>query len=612
MSSKNTHKNKGDLIIDGSLHPFVPSSLLLHIPTSTSTFIMAIVKTLLVAVGTIAAVVVAFLFGALHHNQPHHRLIITTLSPLLPHLEPLFTAFNVNLQRNPTIKLEEKFRVHKLPDAQHLSAYFDKQPPTYLDQRDSQELEYEYCEAVFPSKENWKRPENHNLKLQRTVTIFRHGDRTPVRKFPFAEHGVQYQCDKGIWPKHIIDHQHFSKEGLTWNGTCNVGQLTSRGTRQLSSLGKRFREVYFSNSADLGMWWLNDEKKRVDPNDMETYEQSIDDAIYIRSTDVPRTIESAHHFYTGLLPILVHNHFKTPNMFHRFVIYPLTIDSLTDPPSYMCPSLHKLVASHPGKDHAEDSKNEIIHKLVDSLVTKSSIKDEAAWEWIKELKADYFFDAVNVRRCHGQRSADHGMCFVVNNQQETEQKHCISQADSKKLVQIALEEHHHHHFGVADRDWGLKLSRVRTGFLVGEILDMLVNGTAAPLKSATPSATNDNSGSNAKKRAFFLSAHDSSISAMLGVLVRASPQLDTNVFLSWPPYASSLTFELWKDENANINNNDDDNEWVRIVYNGKVLDFDWFYLDGKPKVDGMCRMSTFLKALEKFIIHESLQDICFS
>jgi hypothetical protein len=251
---------------------------------------MALVKKLMFSVVTLSAVVIAFLYGALLHHHPHHRLIVTTLSPFLSDLDTLLATWGVSLHLNVPMtsqKQSKEPRNHKLPEAQHLSSYFEKEPPAYLNDRDNQELEYEYCEAIFPSKDNWKRPANPNFKLQRITTIFRHGDRTPVRKFPFAEKRVQYQCDKGIWPKHIVDDYHFTKEALAWNGTCTVGQLTSRGKRQLSSLGKRFREVYFSNDPALGMWWLNEDGHGVDSNNMDAYEQSIDDAIYIRSTDVP-------------------------------------------------------------------------------------------------------------------------------------------------------------------------------------------------------------------------------------------------------------------------------------------------------------------------------------
>ncbi|KAJ5076752.1 lysophosphatidic acid phosphatase type 6 [Anaeramoeba ignava] len=129
------------------------------------------------------------------------------------------------------------------------------------------------------------------LKLVQVIT--RHGDRVPIYKLPGED--VVWNCEFSEFEttstnnsqtsQHINRVFHLSylpNTGLL-NGNCSAGQLTKLGSDQQFKLGQKFREIYVNQ--------LNFISNNFDRNQ-----------IYVRSTDVPRTFQSAESLLLGLFP----------------------------------------------------------------------------------------------------------------------------------------------------------------------------------------------------------------------------------------------------------------------------------------------------------------------
>lgn len=96
-------------------------------------------------------------------------------------------------------------------------------------------------------------------------------------------------------------------------GNCQRGQLTKRGAEQHLALGRAFRDVYIKKQHLL--------PGRFDPT-----------LVYLRSTDVPRTLQSAMNFVSGAFP---------GTLAHVIPIATMERDTETaDPSGKFCPALN--------------------------------------------------------------------------------------------------------------------------------------------------------------------------------------------------------------------------------------------------------------------------------
>jgi acid phosphatase len=127
---------------------------------------------------------------------------------------------------------------------------------------------------------------NEEKKLLFAVDLIRHGDRTPVIEIPGAPHH---------WP-----------EGL--------GQLTPLGMQQEYNLGKKFHHRYI-------------EQEKLLPR---SYHPGI---IYVRSTDVDRTLMSAECVLMGLYPLgsgpFLHSSFLMNSFALPFGFQPIPIHTVS-------------------------------------------------------------------------------------------------------------------------------------------------------------------------------------------------------------------------------------------------------------------------------------------
>jgi hypothetical protein len=125
-----------------------------------------------------------------------------------------------------------------------ITLYFNK---TENDEQDF----YDYCAAAPFVRAN---PPEHVTLLAVNV-IMRHGDRSPVRFFPFAEQGSSYPCKPS--GKQGGKHEELIGKGVIWEGGCSEGELTIRGVEQLETLGRNMKSAY----GDIRqIYWRSSEK----------------------------------------------------------------------------------------------------------------------------------------------------------------------------------------------------------------------------------------------------------------------------------------------------------------------------------------------------------------
>jgi len=119
-----------------------------------------------------------------------------------------------------------------------------------------------------------------DLKLVMVQVVSRHGDRAPLRPLPL-NHTADWDCSDVLRVLHIVPpsagemyERRYIKDRQRMPGTCHAGQLTSLGVAQMKSVGEWLRHKYVTQLALLS------------PN-YHPHE------VYVRSTDIPRTIDSA-------------------------------------------------------------------------------------------------------------------------------------------------------------------------------------------------------------------------------------------------------------------------------------------------------------------------------
>jgi len=148
---------------------------------------------------------------------------------------------------------------------------------------------YDYCQApgISPSQNTT------GLVLQLVQVVTRHGDRTPTQLLPI-ENEV-WNCSLNwldifsddtsnieVQPQRLYRRTYLPNRELL-PGNCSLGQLTEKGIQQHLQLGSQLRSLYV--------------------DDYEFLPSQLDlDTIWVRSTDVPRTFQSAMANLWALYP----------------------------------------------------------------------------------------------------------------------------------------------------------------------------------------------------------------------------------------------------------------------------------------------------------------------
>lgn len=133
--------------------------------------------------------------------------------------------------------------------------------------------------------------------LLRVSLITRHGDRTPINEMPMSvNRNVVWNCsnnmvESDVWlPDAQLPERAWRKQYIpnveVLPGNCKSGQLTVVGAQQHQALGRALRSLYVDTLHVLP----------------PTLDSTSSAALYFRSTDIPRTIQSAWNLVEGAWP----------------------------------------------------------------------------------------------------------------------------------------------------------------------------------------------------------------------------------------------------------------------------------------------------------------------
>lgn len=337
----------------------------------------------------------------------------------------------------------------------------------------------EYCHgnASFVSLQ---RPGFSLLKVQ---LMTRHGDRTPINTMPRTELEVEWDCDLDFVASDTLINpmqmsgravrKAYMKNRESLPGNCALGQLTSIGAAQHQMLGKNFRRLYIE---ELGFL----------PSQINTT------IMFLRSTDVPRTILSAYNFLEGVYPS---DENPVPgNMLHLHVVED-PMDNSGGSNTLLCPKLAELFK----KQQSSPDYVSYYNRTVAPLAKKYT----QVWNLTSPISSSYMHklnDIMRSRYCHGLPLP-------------------MDQADAEALM---TAESYLSNLEVSSPQI---LSLSQYSFL-REWVDRF-NDTTDVTRFA------------------LYSAHDTSIREFLMALHAAT--LD----LHWPPLAGHVALELWSDAAGN-------------------------------------------------------------
>ncbi|KAI9005267.1 histidine phosphatase superfamily [Gaertneriomyces semiglobifer] len=408
----------------------------------------------------------------------------------------------------------------------------------------------DYCQAEYPNPDEYSKPENADLLMATVVT--RHGDRSPIAVLSFEN--VTWQChvptltfpfpDFSVAPQHQIFTDvrlRISEDNpfktAMWAGSCSPGQLTGRGAIQHVKLGNHLGKIY---------------------------EDLLYKGLYVRSTNKGRTIQSAESNLAGLNSALREHHGSAltepvtkkvsgghasedyPSYPYPVAIHTLPVELETMHPNLLaCPRLKQLWHDREGhdpewsqfiKDHAQLKRD--LDNIMGDL-----------WESPDYRSFDHYFDSIAARTCHRKSLP----CSPTTHE-------CVTEDLAKAVFKAGQWENERLFFTSPKRD---EIIRISIGSWLGDVL----NGLEAWALNKP------------QRHTFaFHSGHDTTIGPLLGALGA------TGTDRRWPAYASNVVIELWKkkeDDNATQN---EKQLFVRVLYNGKVLqsevcDMSWCPLD---------------------------------
>ncbi|KAG0025824.1 hypothetical protein BGZ82_009818 [Podila clonocystis] len=410
---------------------------------------------------------------------------------------------------------------------------------------------YSYCQAPFPNSDTHPEPKVNGSVLTSVQMFIRHGDRTPTSAID-ADVNVTWDCDNlgsyiytsaenhldpgnsikltnAVARQVIVSPRKspFSRYG--WKGSCTPGQLTPLGAQQHRTLGATLREIYVNRWKFL--------PAEFDPS-----------ALYVRSTDVWRTQQSAESLITGLyLPQVIEGR---PPVFDMEVV-PSAVEYMKIN-SHLCPKAKKLERAIKGSAR---------YKQVQAAARDVS---EEAREIIGPDAS--LQDTVLPRLCHNLKP------YCEDGQPDR----CITPAIGDLVsTKSALETAALYRDAPESREY----LRLGMGPLAKDIVDNFV--------TATQRTTVFRRSSSTVPQFKLYSGHDTTIAPLLGLLESAD--------MRWPPYASNLIFELWTAPSGE--------RFVRIFHNGNVMQTTtkWCNLE-------WCPMSQFAANMEKYIPQDILDE----
>ncbi|ORX88855.1 phosphoglycerate mutase-like protein [Basidiobolus meristosporus CBS 931.73] len=400
-----------------------------------------------------------------------------------------------------------------------------------------------YCSATTPTAETYSVPKG--VELRHVQVIVRHGDRTPISILPQqSKYNVLWNCTNEAPEFSYLKLQNFetsqtyglmldnsnanpfSKEYIT--GTCMTGQLTPKGMRQQQNVGKKLREIY----VDL-LGYLPRTLNR----------RNLQKAIFVRHTEKTRTKQTAIALVSGLYPKE-----KLQGRLGIPLFYlPEQIETMIYQ-SGLCSRLAKLQEAMLNEKRYNEywGSQQEVKKKMDAILQTTTTPAYQGRSLVR------YMDAFRPLTCNNYPLP----CSLDNSNQ------CIS---DEMAVRSFVGNDFEAAWTMRDSPLSHEANRLGIGLFLSELRRSIHNSLGKGLKSP------------AKMEIF--SGHDTTVQPILGVL-RADD-------FRWPPYASSLIFELWQDKHTGA-------AFLRVLYNGDVL--------RSPVCDfNLCPLETFLSQIDHYI-----------
>jgi hypothetical protein len=270
-------------------------------------------------------------------------------------------------------------------------------------------------------------------------------------------------------------------------GDCSEGQLTAQGAEELRVLGADFANAYISTG------FLS---TTLDPSQ-----------VYVRSTNIDRTFESAINLMLGLYPVTD----AVCTLADVLNIY--TLDELTEnmyPPSTgQCPKLDAIIAARFQQPDWQQRINAMkpTAQYLESLwkLPPGSITDWTA-----------FLDLFEARLYAGAPPLVGITQTIIDSVLNTSSYELHAMGDS------------------------LEAQRLGIGRFIGEILTNIKNKISGSIT----------------QKFYLLSGHDTTVGPVLSAFQAFAP-------FGWPPYASHIVIELLSDSSSNY--------FVTVTYNSQKL-----------------------------------------
>jgi len=345
---------------------------------------------------------------------------------------------------------------------------------------------YSYCEADLPTTPS----PPQNFELQFAQILFRHGDRTPVNTFPVE---IRWNCDLQelynhqkvpfpfVNPKRLFRKLYLPGRNVL-PGTCLFGQLTIKGADQHQKLGIAFAQKYKNIVTDANTT-----------------------TIWVRSTDVPRTLASLQNDMAGWFGYIQEDAISPVDVYTMDI----ALENMTPNPK-TCPRLAEI-AIELTKTPEYIKHSQQVQPLLNALCNLLGITPTyfAGNFWMAVM------DILEARKCWG-------MPYPAG----------ITDDTIDQIMENAEWESEFPNYFNESLTLGM-------GPFLSEVLQNFQTYIQKP--GTTP-------------RVYLFSGHDYSISVFTALL-NVTDHL-------WPPYRSHLEMELWKDKSTQ-------QYYVRFEYNGK-------------------------------------------
>ena len=365
-----------------------------------------------------------------------------------------------------------------------------------------------------------------SFKLLQVFMLARHGDRMPAYSFPSLFATPRLNCSlPEVWDEVVLEKNKGFKvkdiskpdsesvplisarqKKLKRNQPCDIGSLTRRGHEQHLILGQHFKQAYTK--------WFDEPQ----------FPDNWTDFVFVHSTDVQRTMYSAASFLLGFLPMGAKYRKNVPIHISKGV-------SLQGAPPGTklvyrgCKQLSSVTSKEVSAKELEAGHSRysvVLDKVAAALgVSKGKLPSQVT----------HLFDQIIVRMCHN---------LTIRGRPRTS----VDDALISELREYA--------------EWANAQIYPNTTALL--LLQPFVYNTLYQLASGA--VESDRQGRSDYLKFLLHFCHDTTLTAFLSSM--AAPRK------RWPPYATRIVLELWKDETATLEGSEDP-YYIRMLFNGQPI-----------------------------------------